>query len=95
MIKPVDDLAKECFDWAESVFPNRTDSSMGLKLYSEIGEMLESGGDPLEVADVLIMILDYAVCHGVVIQDAVERKLEINRTRNWVQLPNGTMHHAE
>lgn len=94
-MKTIDELATECFDWAESVFPERTDSSMGLKLYSEVGEMMDSDGDPLEVADVLIMVLDYAKRKGIDIESAVTEKLDINRTRTWVHLHNGTMRHVE
>lgn len=91
----VQDIAIEVFDWAEQQFPHRTDASMALKMYSEIGEMLESDGHPLEIADVLILLLDYAVRKNVNIEDAILAKLEINKSRNWEISHLGVMSHVK
>lgn len=91
----IDGLASEVFEWAEATFPGRTDATMALKLYKEIGEMIESGGDPLEVADVFILVLDYAARKGVHLGTAIPEKLEINKNRQWTIDPNtGVSHHV-
>ncbi len=88
-------LTDEVWNWAQETFPNRTDSSMFLKLYSEIGEMIDSDGDRLEIADVLIMVLDYAKRKRVDIAGAVRDKLTINRERTWKKDSNGVMSHVK
>lgn len=90
-----DELAKEIFVWAENTFPERTDSSMFLKMYSETAELIRSGGDPLEFADLVILLFDYAVRKDINITEAVRQKLEINRRRTWVIGSDGTMSHKE
>lgn len=89
------EVAMEVYDWAEQQFPARTDASMALKMYSEIGEMLESDGHPLEIADVFILLMDYAVRKNVNIEDAVLSKLEINKARTWEISPMGVMSHRK
>lgn len=89
------DLSREVWEWAESAFPDRTDSSMFLKMYGELAELIDSDGDPHELADVFIMLMDYAVRKGIDIDAAVMQKLEINRARTWKIMPNGTMQHEE
>lgn len=39
-------------------------------------------GIPIELADVIIQILDYAETHGINIQDAIEKKCIFNKTRD-------------
>ena len=88
-----DRLAFEVFHWAETTFPYRTDSSMFLKMYSEIAELIRSDGEPLELADLFILLMDYAVRKDIVISAAVRQKLEINRQRTWKINSDGTMSH--
>lgn len=88
-----DQLAHEVFRWAEATFPNRTDSSMFLKMYSEIAELIRSDGEPLELADLFILLMDYAVRKNIAISKAVRQKLEINRSRTWKINSDGTMSH--
>lgn len=91
----VGQLTEEVFNWAEETFPNRTDQSMFLKLYSEIGEMIGSDGDRSEIADVFILLLDYAKRKKVDVTSAVRDKLEINRQRDWSVDNNGVMSHVK
>jgi NTP pyrophosphatase (non-canonical NTP hydrolase) len=88
-------LAVEVYAWAQQAFPDRTLGSMALKMYEEIGEMLKDPRDPLEFADVMILLLDHAVRHGINIEDAVQRKLIINRQRSWKVNASGAMSHEE
>lgn len=91
----IDVLAEEVMKWADQAFPNRTDASMFLKMYEEIGEVIRSGGDRLEVADLFILILDYAKRKNAVLRDAIGEKLEINRNRDWKLNADGTMSHKD
>lgn len=88
-------LTDEVFNWAEVTFPNRTDQSMFLKMYSEIGEMIDSDGDRLEVADVFILLLDYAKRKKIDLTASVRLKLEINKGRQWAIDTNGVMSHVK
>lgn len=93
----IDRLAEEIKEWADTAFPNRTDQSMYLKMYSEMGEMIEAFTPEEvadEVADVLIMLLDFGKRKGINIEEAVFRKLEINRLRQWGVTHSGTYHHT-
>ena len=66
---------------------------MFLKMYSEIAELIRSDGEPLELADLFILLMDYAVRKDIVISAAVRQKLEINRQRTWKINADGTMSH--
>lgn len=88
-------LTEAVFDWAEETFPARTDVSMYMKMYSEIGEMIESDGDRLEIADLFILLLDYAKRKKIDIARSVADKLEINRKRAWKADKNGVNSHVK
>lgn len=88
-------LAMEVWDWADIAFPERTDQSMFLKLYSEIGELTERPDDHLEFADVMILLLDYAVRKNIDIEKVVMEKLNINRKRQWKINHLGVMRHED
>lgn len=89
----IDNLALEVQTSADKLFPDRTDSSMFLKLFSELGELIESG-DVDEFADVMIMLLDYGSRKGFPIQMAVRRKMAINMDRKWAKNKLGVMRHV-
>lgn len=88
-------LTEEVFDWAEATFPKRNDASMYLKMYGEIAEMIESDGDANEIADMFILLLDYAKRKKVDVTTAVHRKLDINRKRVWATDQNGVNRHVK
>ena len=88
-------LSEAVYTWAETTFPNRTDASMFLKIYGEVSEMIESDGDANEIADMFILLLDYAKRKKVDVTTAVLRKLSINQTRTWVTDKNGVNSHAK
>ena len=91
----VGELTEQVFDWAEVAFPNRNDASMYLKMYGEIAEMIESDGDANEIADMFILLLDYAKRKKVDVTTAVLRKLSINRKRTWATDKNGVNSHVK
>lgn len=93
----IDALAFQVKEQADRLFPKRTDQSMFLKLYGEIAEMIdadEAHRDD-EVADVFIMLLDYAKVKGINIETAIRRKMAINDAREWKQNGLGAFQHVE
>jgi hypothetical protein len=89
----INELAAKVRAQADRLFPNRTDSSMFLKMYSELGEMTERPDDPMEVADAFILLLDYAHRKGINIRQVVEFKMAVNDNRSWIVNEMGVMRH--
>lgn len=91
-------LANDVMAQADKLFPDRTDQSMFLKMYGELGE-LAGTDDPAkradEFADVMIMLLDFGARHDIDIKLAVQRKMAINQNRKWVQSKLGVMQHVD
>ncbi len=82
-------IQREISKWANLNFPNRDAVSVRNKLSQEIEEWARNPDDASEFADVMILILDWAQLKGVNVQDAINRKMGINVTRNWVFDPTG------
>lgn len=86
--------------WADTVLPGRTVIDALIKLnMEEIPELLssinrEGAIDPEELGDVAILLFDIAHLAGIDLQDAILKKLEINRNRQW-EIRNGILHHVE
>lgn len=95
----IDRIAHRIYHWANEAFPDRQDASMFIKMYQELGELSAAGDDPdkvgPEVADILIMVLDYAIRKGVNIHAAVENKMHLNRQRAWIRDPLGFYKHVK
>lgn len=91
----VGELTEVVFDWAEATFPDRNDASMYLKMYGEIAEMIESDGDASEIADMFILLLDYAKRKKVDVTTAVYQKIDVNRARKWATDKNGVNSHVK
>lgn len=79
-------------DWADGVYPGRTPSSAFMKLFSELGELIDNPNDPLEYADIFIIMLDLAHMHNVDIEKAIIDKIAINQTRGWKISDLGILH---
>jgi len=81
--------------WADGVFPHRTAWNAATKLMmEEIPEWAQAMDDPMEYADLVILILDVASLKGIDVEKAVMEKMDINEGRNWViDKEKGTMHH--
>ena len=81
---------------ADHLFPKRTDNTMFLKLYEEVGEVVRSPGNADEIADVMIMLLDHASRHGINAGEAILEKLQKNLDRTWfVDQTTGVAYHVE
>jgi hypothetical protein len=82
--------------WANEVFPNRTPASAFLKMFEEIGEYVRNPRDGGELADIIIMLWDLGVMHGINIQSAIDAKMIVNRRRTWrVNLETGVAQHVD
>lgn len=97
-VDPVRRLQDRIKAWADSVFPERTAHNALCKLVmEEIPELLNGGlDDPMEYADVLILILDVASLRGIDAIGAAHEKMAVNEGRSWVKDPaTGLMHHKD
>ena len=92
----IDNIAHACMSWADQAFPTRTDASMFLKMYGELAELIDAKEDCSdEIADILILVLDYAARKGIKPSAAVLTKLNVNRQREWEFTNIGTMQHVK
>jgi len=90
-------LQAEIASWADEIIPDRKVSHAFDKMVEEeIPELLESEFmDPLEFADVAILLLDVAHLAGIDIETAVRDKMKINRDREWAVDKNGRLGHVK
>lgn len=87
-MKSLRDLQQEITAWADAQFPNRTAHDALVKLIlHEIPEFCRNPRDPLEYADLEILLVDVASLNGIDIESAVEDKMAINRKRSWRRDP--------
>lgn len=94
----IDKLAGHVRRQADYLFPKRTDSSMFLKLYGEIGELVGAKSPEersKEFADVMILLLDYADIHGIFVEEAIVEKMKINAARQWTVNELGVFSHVK
>ena len=82
--------------WADQVVPNRTPHSTIAKLLEEIGELIASERmqDPMELADIAILVLDLFHIQGVDLAEAVKAKMLINTERTWTVADNHAARHV-
>lgn len=97
VIESLDHLALSINTWASATFPDRTDQGMYLKMYSEIAEMIEADDTHVggELADVLIMLLDFGKRRGLDIEHEIRQKMAINRERTWTKNKLGAFSHVK
>lgn len=90
-------LAELIVQWADGIFPNRTINDAIKKLMlEEIPEYLMAQDDPMELADLGILIYDIANLAGVDLDKAIREKMEINKNRIWAtDEKTGLLHHVE
>lgn len=89
------ELQRAVVEWANSIFPQRTQASAFMKLFEEVGELIRQPNSPGEYADILIMLLDLADMHGIDLLKAGFDKMDVNRKRSWVKGALGTLQHVE
>lgn len=84
-------------EWADSVFPNRTITDAIQKMMlEEIPEYLMAQDDPMELADIGILLYDIAHLAGVDLDSAILKKMEINKKRSWaIDSTTGMLNHTK
>lgn len=98
MIMSIDTLATNIRKQADRLFPGRTDSSMFLKIYGEVGELITAQTKEeksLEFADLMILLLDYADIHGIFIEESIMAKMRTNEARTWTRNELGVFQHVK
>jgi len=79
---------------ADFLFPERSFSSMTMKLYEELGEVVRDPNDPAEVADAIIMLLDHMDRIGGNAGIEILSKLQTNLERSWIKKDSGVFQHG-
>ena len=93
----VEGLQQKIKTWADGIYPDRTSAGALVKMVmEEIPELLNGGlDDPLEWADVLILLIDASALRGIDIVRAAWEKMDINEKRFWAIDPDtGLLHHV-
>jgi len=67
---------------------------MYLKVYEEVAELIQCRGSSSELADLIIMILDFGARRNYDIETVVREKMILNDQREWREV-DGVMHHIE
>jgi hypothetical protein len=70
-------------DWSRRQFPARQAEPTLAHLEREWRELIQADRDPLEMADVQMLLWAWADCAGVDLAAAVHEKLEIVKRRTW------------
>lgn len=94
----IDRLADLIRKQADRLFPARTDSSMFLKIYSEVAELIDTSTPEErsnEFADLMILLLDYAERHNILVEESVLFKMSVNEGRKWNINELGVAQHVE
>lgn len=84
-------------EWADSLFPDRTImNAISKMVLEEIPEYLQAKHDPMELADLGILLYDIAHLAGVDLDDAIRKKMGINKRRKWtIDESTGLMKHIK
>ena len=81
--KNLAEIQADVVAWANEVLPNRDVSSMLIKLMEEMGEVAKNPSDALQLADILILLVDIADNYDIDLTQAVDNRMHINRIRRW------------
>lgn len=83
-------------NWSATAFPDAGTIDHIKKLKDEADEVIKEPYDIEEYADCIIALFAGAWKTGItfsMLVEAVNQKLEVNKKREWVKLPNGTYQH--
>ena len=95
---PIQQLQQVISEWADEVYPNRTvENALTKMMLHEIPELLHGRAmDPMEFADVAILLFDVAHLQGIDIAQAMRFKMKVNRNRKWeIDPATGLMSHVK
>ena len=74
---------REVHQWAGRTFKTQSVPSKLDHLEDEVRELKENPTDPMEMADILLLLLGIAEMQGVDLWEAAQQKHAINQTRTW------------
>lgn len=95
---PIQRLQQMISEWADEVYPDRTvENALTKMMLHEIPELLHGKAmDPMEFADVAILLFDVAHLQGIDIAQAMRFKMKVNRNRKWeIDPATGLMSHVK
>lgn len=81
--------------WIDENFPDAGPREYMKKFEKESKEFIDSGGDPVEAADCLIVLLAHAHTSGTSLFVNTMFKMGINSQRYWERQEDGTYQHVE
>lgn len=70
--------------WGRETFPDNTEAGILAHIKEELDELIENPSDSLEMADLVILLVQLADLHGIDLERAVSHKNDINRRRVWL-----------
>lgn len=86
--------------WGDETFGPANSHALAIRAREELNELIEAiaGGEIrddiiLEAADVTILLHRLVGSLGQELSDAVDKKMDINRKRQWVKSGDGTGQH--
>lgn len=83
-------------EWAAITFPTSSDDSRIEHIRREIEELQSKPSDPLEAADIFLLLLHHAHMNGYDLMTAAKKKFEIIKKRKWHEPDEkGVMHHIK
>ena len=77
------EIQRSVVSWADDVLPERTVPGMLLKMVEELGEVTRDPSDALNLADLLILLVDIADHFDIDLSAAVDDRMQINRIKRW------------
>lgn len=89
-------LIKEINEWQDKTFPDANPYSIFSHMVKEFVELRDNINDPMEQADIFILLVGLAHNTNVNLMQAVKEKLEINKNRTWGKPDeNGVIEHID
>lgn len=91
---PYDDLYNAIIGWQHEVFPNNTAIGAANHLLEEAQELVNKVDDPMEIADIFILLLAVSDRNNIDLLEAVYMKHKINLRRTFGPMDeNGVRRH--
>lgn len=87
--RDLSELQKEQWRWARETFPDEQAPEILEHIKEELSELEGEPSNPLEMADVLLLLLCYASHFGVDLMKAASDKFEVCRQRSWWRTERG------
>ena len=88
----LDALLVEVAEWAREKFPEQSGESISVHMLREAEELREKPSDPIEMADVMMLVADLADFYKVDLKKAIREKLVICRKQEWGEADSEGVH---